>query len=374
MRKNILIFGHHYGPPFSDVTNQYTALFDKNQYEVTAAYLFDKPDEEIRRQHLADNVVFLNLSKKSIRGLKINAIKKILELHKEKNFDIVICHRYKPLHVMLWVSLFKKVPVLISVMHEFNTLKRLSRRLTIACLARKETILFAGVSDAVRDNIRRDIWKIPSDRVITLYNAIDVKSVEDAFFEKEEARKKLNLPADAFLFGNIGRLVVNKDQKTLINAFSLVKEKYPEAKLAIIGIGGNPIEIDLKKQVQELGLTEDVFFVGFIPQGHRFIKAFDVFVLSSIQEAFGRVLLEAMIAKIPIIATRVNGIPEVIGDTGILIDPAKPKEMSEAMIKSLELLRAGSEIAINKAYDRVTREFSTERFHETFWQLPLVKQ
>src|SRR5258708_4736800 len=71
---------------------------------------------------------------------------------------------------------------------------------------------------------------------------------------------------------------------------------------------------------------------GYLPQGFGLLKAFDVFVLTSIKEAFGRVLLEAMIAKVPIIATKTNGIPEVVGDAGILIDPMDPAQLAEKML------------------------------------------
>ena len=65
--------------------------------------------------------------------------------------------------------------------------------------------------------------------------------------------------------------------------------------------------------------------------GYRYMQAFDCFILSSIQEAFGRVLLEAMIAKLPIIATRVHGIPEVVGEAGILIKPGDTAAFTNAM-------------------------------------------
>src|SRR5690349_21701975 len=106
MRKSILIFGHGYATQFIDISNQYTKLFDPVKFEVTVAYLTGEPDEKIRQRHLAENVYFLNFSKRATRGLKIAAIKKMLRLQREKNFQIVICHRYKPSYIMLWVARF----------------------------------------------------------------------------------------------------------------------------------------------------------------------------------------------------------------------------------------------------------------------------
>ena len=371
MRKNVLIFGHGYGTPFVDVSNQYTQLFDETKYDLTVVYLVGEPDPVIKQQHIAKNIIFLNSPKKSVRGLKIHAIKKMLRLHQEKQFEIVICHRYKPFYIMLWVSFFKKIPALLGVMHELNTLKNISRRLLIALLAGKNNILFAGVSDSVRNNMRRDIWRINKERVVTLYNMIDVEKTERELSNKQDARTQLQLPQDAFLFGNIGRLVTNKDQKTLIQAFANVKTTCTNAKLVVMGAG--QLDAALKQQAHELGLAQDIIFTGFVAEGYRFLKAFDLFVLSSTQEAFGRVLLEAMVAKIPVIATRVNGIPEVIGNTGLLIDPANPDELAAAMLHAEQLLKTSRENWVNQAYERIVDEFSTNRFNEVFWQLPLIQ-
>src|SRR5262249_15548006 len=150
--------------------------------------------------------------------LKIQAILKLYALTQKKQFHLVICHRYKPTYIMLWVSHFCKVPLLISVMHELGTMSPLHRQLLIACLSRKN-LLFAGVSNAVRDDIRNSLWCIPKERIITLYNVIDVELTEPQLHDKQNARTQLALPQEAVLFGHLGRLVKNKDQASLIHAF-----------------------------------------------------------------------------------------------------------------------------------------------------------
>ena len=173
MRKAILIFGHSYSTQFIDVCNQYSRLFDKNQYEVTVVYLTGKPDNIVKQRTLADHVIFLNQDKKVVRGLKIAAIQKMLALCRQKQFSIAICHRYKPTYIMLGVSRFCRIPACISVMHELGTLSSFVRKITIASFARQNW-LFAGVSNAVRNDMRQAIWGIPKERVITLYNSIDI--------------------------------------------------------------------------------------------------------------------------------------------------------------------------------------------------------
>lgn len=370
MRKNILILGHNYSTQFIDIYNQYTRLFDKKHHAVTVAFLTGEPDEEIRKRTLAEKILFLNQPKKNIRTLKLKAIKQLHSLCVKNQFHIVICHRYKPTYIMMWVAQLCRIPALIFVMHELNTMSSLGRQLLVRSLSRKN-MLFAGVSNAVRDDMRRNLWSLSKERIATLYNMIDVELTEPLFLEKTAARAALNLNMDDFVYGHIARLSPNKDQKHLIQAFGLIKPHCPQAKLVIAGDGD--LEASLKEEVKLLGLNQDVIFTGFLPNGFRYMKAFDCFVLPSIQEAFGRVLLEAMIAKLPIIATKVHGIPEVMGDTGILINPRDLDELASAM---KQMYLASSEKLKQTgltAYQHAINNFSIPKFQEHFWQLPLIK-
>lgn len=370
MRKHILIFGHNYASQFVDIFNQYTLLFDKTKYKVTVLYLTGKPDQAVRDRTLAEEVIFLNVSKQSISMLKINAVRKLLALCREEKFQMVICHRYKPSYIMLWVAQFCRIPALFFVMHELKTMSSIARRLLIAMLQRKNMI-FAGVSNAVRDDIRRDVWFIPKERIITLYNMIDVDLTQPMLYSKTEARQALNLPEDAFLFGNVARLVPNKSIDVLIHAFSQIHSECPRAKLILIGAGA--LEQTLKAQVAALQITDKVIFTGYVTKAFRYMPALDCFVLSSKQEAFGRVLLEAMIAKLPLIATRTNGIPEVIGHAGSIIPPNNASALAAAM---KEMYSSSEEQQLengNKAYQRALDYFSIPCFQHTFWGLPLTQ-
>jgi glycosyltransferase involved in cell wall biosynthesis len=369
MRKNILILGHCYATQFVDIFNQYTRLFDKNRYNVTVAYLTGKPNEQIKARTIAENVLFLGCSKKSIRGLKIGPIRQLLTLCREHQFEQVICHRYKPSYIMMWVAQFHHIPALFFVMHELKTMTSFGRKLLIAGLYR-DNMIFAGVSNAVRDDLRQSLWRVPKDRIVTLYNMIDVELTEPQLLTREAARHDLNIPSETFVFGHVARLVPNKDQNNLINAFSLIKTQCPTAKLYIIGNG--VLEDALKQQVAELKLTDDVIFTGYLENGFRYMKAFDCFVLSSTQEAFGRVLLEAMIAKCPIIATKTNGIPEVMGNTGLLVTPKETQELATAMQKIYAQSDQAREAMSQQAYQHMMDNFSIPAFHRQYWQLPLT--
>ena len=283
----------------------------------------------------------------------------MLRLQREKSFEIVICHRYKPTYIMLWVARFAKISALFSVMHEFKTMHSFSRKLSVWLLA-QNNIIFSGVSNAVRDDLRRDLWGIPQERIVTLYNMIDIHATEPELLDKQTARHQLNLSPNEFIFGTIGRLVKAKDQETLINAFAHIKPLCPNAKLIIMGDG--ELETSLKNQIQQLNLTNDIILTGYMDKAFKYMKAFDVFLLPSIKEAFGRVLLEAMIAKVPIIATQINGIPEVVNDAGILIPAKNTFALAKEMLALYQALPEQLNDRGNKGYERVTNLFSVTMF------------
>lgn len=370
-RKNVLILGHNNATQFIDIYNQYTHLFDRDQYEVTVACLTGTENDEDKQRLIAENVIFFNFKKKSLRYLKLNAIKALFLLCKQKQFQIVICHRYKPTYLLLWVAQWIKIPALIFVMHELGTMSSWGRQWLVKSLLKKNMVL-AGVSNAVRDDLRKDLTTLAKEQIITLYNVIDVKLTEPFLFSKNDARKLLDLNENDFVFGNIARLAPNKDQESLIHAFSLLKQTCSNAKLVIIGDGH--LEQQLKQQIKEYQLEHSVILTGFLRGGFRYMKAFDCFVLSSTQEAFGRVLLEAMIAEVPIIATKVNGIPEVIGESGGQLVAAKNStELMASMQKIYHTSPEDRSSQGKKAYKWMDTYFSIHGFQQTFWQLPLLQ-
>lgn len=370
MRKKILILGHGYATQFIDVYNQYTRLFDPAHFAVTVAYLTGEPDDGVRLRTLAENILFLDASKKETRGLKIPLIRRLYALCKNEKYEIIVCHRYKPIYIMMLVAQFIKIPALFFVLHELHTMRAWGRQLFIACLKRKNMI-FAGVSNAVRDDLRKHLWGVRRRQIQTLYNVIDINLTQPNLLTKSAARQQYSIPDTTFVFGTIGRLAINKDQATLIQAFAKIKQTCPHALLIIMGDG--ELESPLKSLTQSLGICDSVIFTGFVAQAHAHLPLFDCFVLPSIQEAFGRVLLEAMIAKLPIITTKVNGIPEVVGDAATLIEPKNVSALAKAMQDCYEQSANAREQQGEKAYAHVSSQYSIPNFYQQFWQMPLVQ-
>jgi glycosyltransferase involved in cell wall biosynthesis len=152
-----------------------------------------------------------------------------------------------------------------------------------------------------------------------LLNSGEVKNKENIevvyygyFPEVDTKQLKSNLPLNLLRLGTISRLAPQKDLPTMIRAFCGYNIQNTDSSLSILGAG--PLELELKNFVETLNLKSKVEFLGRSSFTRDFLLSLDVFVLTSLYEGFGMVLLEAMDAGIPIVASRNSAIPEVLGE------------------------------------------------------------
>jgi len=134
---------------------------------------------------------------------------------------------------------------------------------------------------------------------------------ENPAYLRSEVRESLNISNNTFLIGTVSRLVEQKNIPCLLKAFRIVRTNQPNSKLIIVGSG--PLEEELKNLAVELKVDNHVIWVKHSQQVLELIAAMDVFALTSYYEGFGMVLLESLSSKIPIVASNVSAIPEVLG-------------------------------------------------------------
>ena len=163
----------------------------------------------------------------------------------------------------------------------------------------------------------------------------------------------------------------DKDQTTLINAFSKVATKLPNSILVIMGKG--KLEQQLKQQVKQLQLSEQVLFLGLVPQAVHYFRAFDSFVLSSNYEPFGMVLLEAIIAELPIIATNVGGAKEIISDENWLFNVGDVDKLAGLMLKIHSLGNNEKQTIHKHNLTCLQNTFTDQAVKKVFWQLPFMQ-
>jgi len=196
-------------------------------------------------------------------------------------------------------------------------------------------------------------------RYTTVLNGVRI----DAFSnlpERREARALFKLPPDTPVVGTVGRLVPVKNQRLLIDAFALVHAEMPDAHLAILGDG--PLSESLATYAADLRLSNDISFVKSSPSAEVFLSCLDAFVLSSNSEGMPLTLLEAMAAGVPVAATGVGGIPEVIenGTDGYIVPPSSSELLARVISSLLSHPGEAHEMG-RKARAKVERLFSAER-------------
>jgi glycosyltransferase involved in cell wall biosynthesis len=164
------------------------------------------------------------------------------------------------------------------------------------------------------------------EKLVTIHYGLDELPAARAEVTPEAA----GIPADAPLLLAVGRLIAQKDHATLLRAFARVHERHSQARLAILGSG--PLEGAILAQVRERGLDDAVVLPGR-QEIRDWLERADVFVHTSRWEGFGIVLLEAMLASLPIVATRVSAVPEVVADgqTGALVEPGDAEGLAAAV-------------------------------------------
>lgn len=362
----VLQFCHGYDGPFLDCARQYASLFAGTGYRVTTVFLTGAPDPEVVAGCASDEVLFLDYSSRDIRGLKLRAIRDLREIARSRDFRFCIAHRFKP----TWIAMLgTKLPI-IGVHHGFGDFQRLGRKLFARIFAERLSLL--GVSNAVRDEIRACLPAWPQERIETLYNRVDVDALKAQQVERYPARQHLGLADNAWVVGNVGRLHPDKDQATLLRGFARALPRLPHNSLLAI-LGKGRLEEDLKDLARELGIADRVLFLGQVPDARRYFKAFDVFALTSDHEPFGMVLLEAMVAGVPLISTAGGGAGEIVEGLGILFPLGDDAALGEGLRHLSVLDREQRVMCAQQMEQRLQTRFCDEAVRREFWSLPLVK-
>lgn len=350
----VLQFCHGYDGPFLDCARQYAVLFAGTGYKVCTIYLTGEANSEVVQGSASDEVLFLGYSSAEVRGLKLDAMRRIRYIIDGRNFRFCIAHRFKPIYIALLAT---RLPV-VGVHHAFGVYKHKMRRWFISYF--RSRLLLLSVSDAVRDEMRRHLSGWPIERIQTFYNRIDIAAVKAEQIDRKKARSALKLPESAWIVGNVGRLHSDKDQATLIHGFAQALPNLPANSLLVI-MGEGRLEAELKRLVNELGIVERVHFLGQVKQGRRYFKAFDVFALTSDHEPFGMVLLEAMAADLPIIASDCGGGREVVEGIGQLF-PLGDSQALAICLQKQSKAHYSSELANKKLQSIFSDEAAKIRF------------
>jgi len=206
------------------------------------------------------------------------------------------------------------------------------------------------------------------DKIITIYNGLDADNLKflsekeaKIFIESKIQNSKFKIQ-NSILVGTIANLYKNKGLDYIILAAARIKEKLSAltSTPTFIIIGGGVEKKNLETLIKKYELENQVFLIGVIPDAYECLKAFDLFVLPSVKEGQPWVILEAMTAGVPIVATNIAGVSEMIENekSGLLVEPADPEALSSAIEKILTHPSLAQE-CVKNALTAVKEKFGT---------------
>ena len=297
-------------------------------------------------------------------------IPRLIHLLRHGHFHIVHCH----LNAANWIAkpIAAACGVPIRIAHDQCNDKFRSNHpalVLLDALTNRLSSTVLAVSTSTRDFLlsREDL---DPSQVLLFPNAVDTKHFHPvSTAARAEAKQQLGFEADCFLVAGAGRLVPQKDFSTFLSAFSLFSQQRPNSRFAIAGTG--PEEVPLRHRAAELGVANLGCFLGFLADPRLLYQACDVFLLPSLYEGLPLTALEAMSSGIPVVASAVDGLREVIrsGENGLLASAKQPTEFAAFLLRLHDSPAERSRIAdaarthIQAHYDARTLVQQLERLY-----------
>jgi glycosyltransferase involved in cell wall biosynthesis len=267
------------------------------------------------------------------------AFRDLVAWMQKDHWDIVHTHGSKAGVLGRLAAAKAGVPIIIHNVHGWGHhghMNPLARRFYVLAERRAARVTDRFILDATAN---RD--KGLSDGIgrhgqyVTVYNGIDIERFRDVTVDRAALRTSLGIPLDAPVVGTVGRLAPQKAPDDFVRMAAAIHAQRPDAHFVFVG--GGPLEEQIVAQIQDAGLGSVVHLLGYRNDVPELLRVFDVFALTSLWEGLPRVFAQAMCARLPIVATHVDGAAEAIreGENGFLVPARRPDEQAERVLRLL---------------------------------------
>lgn len=267
-----------------------------------------------------------------------------------------------------FVSVAAKLAGIEKIIYRRALAKSINNRFYNRFLLKNCVTDFVAISEVTRDESIKELPEniLPQEKIKLIYNGVKVSDFAEADIATD-LREEFRVKSDELLIANIGRLCRQKGQVYLLEAVDKVVDRFNKFKLLLVGTGSD--EEKLKKKVKELDLEDKVIFTGFRDDVPSILKQIDFMVHTAIYEGCPWIILEAMMAGTPIVATASPSLPEFIidGENGYLADNKDVDDIAKNIIKMINidnrdrLGERGFEIAKDKfSFKRLIDELENE--------------
>jgi len=301
-------------------------------------------------------------------GLDWRCALRLANILKRERVDLIHAHQYTPFFYSMVARLLQRQPAVLFTEHgrHFPDYPRPKRKFANRLLLEPRDRVVA-VGQAVRQALIHNEG-IPASRVAVIYNGIDTASFHAAIHDKQNVRRELGISSSDFVILMVARLDYLKDHATAVRTIQRVVAQRPQAKLVMVGEG--PERAAIQQLVDTHQLHNNVKFFGLRKDVARLLNAADLFLLTSISEGIPLTVIEAMLANLPVVATRVGGLSEVVieGQTGFLAPAGDDAGLAEKVLQLAANVDLCRRFGI-QGRDRAERLFSESQMHERYLAL-----
>jgi len=345
--------------------------FQAHGHKVTVIFFYDRDDlHEKWKQTYPFEITNLEAFNKKAGGFRslpslLKGLVKLWQTFKHGRFDSVITFTHDSNVLGLPLAKLAGIPARVGT--HLGEIRGMAKwRDALHTFLVNSGVIQTLIASSARTRNNAIEVGVKPEKITTIYNAImpfDVTGIDRA-----TARQKIGLAPEDVFFVAVGRLVYEKGHEFLVEAMAMVAAEDPRAVAGICGAG--PLHEPLQAQIERLGLQENMKLLGQWDAIPELLAASDVFVLPSRWEGLPMALLEGMMAGLPVIATRVEGVDEVVepGKHGLLVPLESPQELAQAILQLLrspqDRLQMGA-----AARERVLSSYTTDRMCEAYLQV-----
>lgn len=342
---------------------------DRSRFTPRLCCLFPEPFVQVAQAAGIDVDVIDMRSKFNVSAFQ--AMKKLLLQHQ---VEIVHTHGVRANLVGRFGARMAGIKSIVTTVHSVleqdypafwaRITNQLMEQMTLSSVRQFVTVSEGLKTDLVAKGISRD-------KITTIYNGIDFSRFKQTG-QGNEWRQELGISPDKQVVGILARLHPVKGHQYFLEAADCIRKSHPNVHFLIVGSGLGKDEV--LDQVHRLNLEEQVTLTGFVDDIVGIYDLLDVLVISSLSEGFGLTAVEAMAMRVPVVATQVGGLPEIIqdGQSGFLVPPADSLALAEKILRLLDdeqLAQSMATTALHWAESKFTVQAMVDQTQELYTQI-----
>lgn len=256
---------------------------------------------------------------------------KIARLVRSVEADVICTHYTRPLIAGFLASRLTGIPFIHNEHSSAHYRSGMAHRLAQVCMPFSRAVICNSNYTA---GTIADAYRIDPSRLRVLYNPVEPRQ---CFVSRNEIRSGAGIEDDAIVIGHVGGMIGSRDQATLLKAFKVIRARYLNAKLWLIGDG--PLRASLEKLALELGVAANVSFLGYTDRIGDYLQGMDIYVNPTVDEGFGIAVVEAMLARLPVVLADAGAHPELVSDgkDGLLYTPSDVEGLANTLTKLIDL-------------------------------------